>query len=176
MNPGPAADFFALCLLGGVVGMTVALAVPAVRELVAESAMTLASVVAVGSTAGSLFFSEFGELVPCELCWFQRIAMYPLAIIIPLATRRRDAHGTVYALPLAVIGALIAGYHVQLQLFPEQSSFCELANPCTSSLVEGLGFASIPRMSATAFVLIIALLLLARSPARPPSPRRKARP
>lgn len=172
MSADTAADFFALCLVGGVVGTAVALVVPSLRSQVAESALALAAVVAVGATAGSLYFSEVADLLPCKLCWFQRIAMYPLAVILPLAAIRRDADAAIYALPLATAGALIAGYHVQLQLFPEQSSFCELSNPCTSSLVEGLGFATIPRMSAASFALVIVLLALARmSPRQLPHPQ-----
>ena len=68
--------------------------------------------------AGSLYFSEVAGLVPCVLCWYQRIAMYPLAILLTLAAVRGDQSFRPYAATLAAIGALIAAYHVALQRIP----------------------------------------------------------
>lgn len=120
--------------------------------------MDVAALVAVGATLGSLYLSEVVGLVPCELCWFQRIAMYPLAVILTLARVRNDREALPYALSLAFIGLLIAGYHVQLQLFPEQSSFCEVANPCTNTLAQAFGTFSIPQLSLASFALLVIVM------------------
>lgn len=123
-----------------------------------EAVMDMAAIVAVAATLGSLYLSEVVGLVPCELCWFQRIAMYPLAVILPLARIRGDRAVLPYALSLAGIGLLIAGYHVQLQLFPEQSSFCELSNPCTNTLAQAFGTFSIPQLSMASFALLLIVM------------------
>ncbi len=149
--------FFALLLLGGMVGLVVASAFPSGRKVVGEAAMSLTAMVAVGATAGSLYFSEVAGFVPCELCWFQRIAMYPLAIIVPVAAVRKEVAVFRYVRILAVIGLLIALYHAQLQAFPDQGSFCALANPCTSSPVKTLRWITIPHMAAISFALVAAL-------------------
>jgi disulfide bond formation protein DsbB len=117
--------------------------------------------VATGATLGSLYFSESAGFVPCELCWFQRIAMYPLAIILGVAVMRRDRTVLPYALTLSVIGLGISAYHVQLQLFPEQSSFCEATNPCSGRWVEAFGWLTIPQMAGLSFALIALLASLA---------------
>ena len=75
MDPGTVATFLAVLLLGGAVGLLVAWTVPTVRAEVAPAALQIAAIVAVGATAGSLWFSESAGFVPCELCWYQRIAM-----------------------------------------------------------------------------------------------------
>lgn len=155
--------FFALLLLGGLLGLVVTgLNAPA-RASVAAVGLPLAAVVAVGATTGSLYFSEVAGFVPCELCWFQRIAMYPLAVVLPIAAVRNDASILRYAQVLAGIGLVIALYHSQLQAFPSQSSFCELTNPCTSSPITTLRWVTIPHMSAASFLVIGALAGLART-------------
>ncbi|MGI9606399.1 MAG: disulfide oxidoreductase [Acidimicrobiales bacterium] len=161
MSAFQAATFFGIMLLGGVVGFAIALTRPESREAMAHNALPIASTVAVGATLGSLYFSEVADFVPCELCWFQRIAMYPLAVLLPLATLRRDQHVLPYALALAAVGATISAYHIQLQAFPDQSSFCDLTNPCSGRWVEAFGFLTIPAMAALSFVLIIGATALA---------------
>ena len=79
---------------------------------------------------GSLYFSEVAHFVPCRLCWYQRIAMYPLVLLLGIATLRRDRGIRLYAIPLAAIGAAVSIYHVQLERFPDQASFCSLEAPC----------------------------------------------
>lgn len=155
--------FFAVALIGGSIALVVAAFAPQIRGPIAASALPLAALVAVGASLGSLYLSEVANYVPCELCWYQRIAMYPMAVLLPLAAWRKDPNGLVYAGALAAVGLVIAGYHIQLQLFPEQSSFCAVANPCTASPAKALGALTIPQMSALAFVLIGALALFDRT-------------
>jgi len=124
-----------------------------------SSAMLLASLVAVGATLGSLYFSEIREFLPCEWCWYQRIAMYPLAVLLPMATFRRDRRIIPYALVLSLAGAGLSIYHYQLQAFPSQGSSCSLNASCTYRWIEVFGFVSIPMLALGSFVLISILLL-----------------
>lgn len=110
--------------------------------------------IAVGATLGSLYLSEVIGLVPCELCWFQRIAMYPMAIVLVLARIRGDRNVLPYVGVLSAVGLAIALYHVQLQQFPGQSSFCDVVNPCSSKAGQALGWMTIPQMAAVCFALI----------------------
>ena len=166
MDPDAVATFLAVLLLGGAVGLLTAWTAPAVRAEVAPAALQIAAIVAVGATAGSLWFSESAGFVPCELCWYQRIAMYPLAVVLPMATIRRDLSIRPYVIVVAALGAAVSAYHVFIQQFPEQSSICEAANPCSAAWVEAFGWMTIPQMAGLSFVLIIGLLALASPPPR----------
>ena len=160
MNTDTMAQFIALLEFGGLLGLVAAFILPSVRRHVAESSLSLAALVAVGAMLGSLAFSEIADFVPCDFCWYQRIAMYPLAVILIIAAVRGDSGIRPYALTVAGIGFALAAYHVQLQWFPEQSSTCDVSNPCSGRWVESFGFVTIPQMSALAFALIIGLLTL----------------
>jgi disulfide bond formation protein DsbB len=128
---------------------------------VAPVALAAASAVAIVSLLGSLYFSEVADFPPCRLCWFQRIAMYPLAVILPIAAFRRDRQVRWYALPLAVAGGAVSIYHVLVERFPSlESGACELANPCSIKWVERFGYLTIPTMALSGFVLIALLLAL----------------
>ena len=129
-----------------------------------STAMLLASMVAVGATLGSLYFSEIREFLPCEWCWYQRIAMYPLAVLLPIATFRRDRKIIPYALVLTTAGAGLSIYHYQLQAFPSQGTSCALDASCTYRWIEVFGFASIPMLALGSFVLIGILLLATPRP------------
>jgi len=133
-------------------------------EDLAPLALAIAALVAIVTTAGSLYYSEIAHFTPCKLCWYQRIAMYPLAVVLPIAAFRRDRDIWHYVVPPAVIGAGFAIYHTQLQAFPSQhSSFCTTLEPCTVRYVWQFGFVSLPFMALSAFTIIIALVLTARS-------------
>ena len=141
-------------------------------EAFGPGALQLALGVAVIATAGSLYFSEVANFVPCRLCWYQRVAMYPLVPILAVAVWRRDVGGRFYALPLAVIGGLISTYHVLLERFPSlESGVCEVANPCTLIWVRRFDYLTIPAMALSAFAFIAVLLLVAAAWERsaPPS-------
>jgi disulfide bond formation protein DsbB len=126
--------------------------------------LSLAFIIATGATLGSLYLSEIAHLEPCKYCWFQRIAMYPLALILGMAAWRKDRGIRIYALALASIGGLIAGYHYLIQQVPSLSAGeCSITVPCTSAYIWEFGFVSIPWMALSAFALIILLLHVARS-------------
>jgi disulfide bond formation protein DsbB len=134
-----------------------------VRQAVHGSGPALAAVVAVLATATSLWFSEGAHVPPCELCWYQRIAMYPLAVVLPLAAWRADAAIRPYALALGGSGLAVSAWHTLIETFPDlDSGSCDPTNPCTLRWVEGLGFWTIPRMAAAAFALVLTLLVLDR--------------
>lgn len=127
----------------------------------------LAGGVAVIALVGSMWFSDVADFPPCKYCWYQRIAMYPLAVVLPLAAWRKDAAVRFYGIVIAGLGLAVSAYHNYIETFPEAShGGCDPTNPCTIRWVEGLGFWTIPRMAAVCFALIIAFLLLDRPPSQ----------
>lgn len=118
--------------------------------------------VALVATVGSLFFSEVMELPPCILCWYQRIAMYPLVLVIGVGIVTRDAKWKYYALPLSLVGLAIAIYHNLLyySLIPDSITPCKEGISCTTVQIEWLGFITIPLMALTAFVLVSVIAFL----------------
>jgi disulfide bond formation protein DsbB len=136
-----------------------------IRSSLGPSALVGAFVVAALAMAGSLYFSEIAHFEPCRLCWYQRIAMYPLVVILGIAAWRRDVGVRRYAVPLAAIGAVISTYHYALEWFPWlDSGVCSVTLPCTLVWFRELGFISLPYLALSAFLLIIALLWVARAP------------
>jgi disulfide bond formation protein DsbB len=133
------------------------------RDGLAALALPGAFAVATTCTLGSLYLSEVARFPPCELCWYQRIAMYPLVPVLGVAALRRDSQVKWYALPLAVIGLTISAYHYLLERFPGSiASSCSTEVPCTTVWVWKFHFLSIPGMAGIGFALIITLLLVAR--------------
>lgn len=130
-----------------------------------EYGLYLAWLVAMVATGGSLYFSEVRQFVPCALCWFQRVFMYPLVILLGIASFKADKRVVLYSLPLSIIGALIALYHVLEQNVPGFAAppMCNVGVPCAAKYINWLGFISIPVLSLTAFALITILLLGVRN-------------
>ena len=119
---------------------------------------------AVAGTAmlGSLYFSEIANFVPCTLCWYQRIAMYPLAILATIAAIRKDDL-RVYLTVLASIGAVISAYHWLLERFPSiDAGVCSTAIPCELVWFEKFGFITLPFMALTAFCAVLVVMTLPR--------------
>jgi hypothetical protein len=150
----------------------VALRVDGARRLGAAFApvqLPLAWLVALGATLGSLYFSEIAKYEPCRYCWFQRIAMYPLALLLLVAMLRRDRNIGWYAVPIAAIGALISLRHRYLELNPSFGpGGCSADVPCSAVWFERLGFVTLSVMALFGFVSIIVLLTV-RFPADDPS-------
>lgn len=129
-----------------------------VQQIQAD-ALRIAALVGVVAMAGSLYFSEVKNFAPCNLCWYQRIAMYSIAIMLPVAAWKRDFSIALYVKILAVIGAIISIYHIQLERFPDQeSATCSISVPCTTIWFQEFGYITIPVMALTAFIAIITLL------------------
>jgi len=132
---------------------------PGAATLLGDKAIWLAWLVAVVATVGSLVYSEVIHFVPCRLCWFQRIAMYPMAVVLLVGAIRREFQVKFYALPLAIIGLGISVYHYLIQTFPSlEGGACDPANPCSAKYVDIFGFMSIPFMAGTGFMVIAVLL------------------
>ncbi|MCC5953455.1 MAG: disulfide bond formation protein B [Acidimicrobiia bacterium] len=132
------------------------------RHQVGAGALWLAAAVASVATAGSLYYSEVVGFVPCPLCWYQRIAMYPLALLLWVAAVRGDVGVRWYAGPLAAVGAAVASYHTWVQANPDSSSpLCTLDNPCGVRHVWEFGFVSLPVMALAGFGFVLAMLAVA---------------
>ncbi|MBU1691073.1 MAG: disulfide bond formation protein B [Gammaproteobacteria bacterium] len=118
--------------------------------------------IASASTLGALFFGEVMQLPPCVLCWYQRIFMFPLALLLPIGLFPFDPKVVRYALPLAVLGWLFAVFHLLLiaGVIPESIKPCTQGVPCSAKVIEWFGFVTIPLLSVVAFSTIIALLIV----------------
>lgn len=122
-----------------------------------------AFVVSAVATGGSLFFSEIAGYVPCELCWYQRICMYPLSIVTLLAAVRNDFRIARYLLPLPLVGGCVSVYHLLVEnAVVGQSSACFVSAPggCATKWINEFGYMTIPTLALTGFVLLIELLAL----------------
>lgn len=111
------------------------------------------------ATSGSLYFSEVADYVPCRLCWFQRIAMYPIALVALVALVRRDRGARWYLLPMAIIGAAISTYHYLIERgVLDDSESCALFGPsCADVWFEEFGFVTLAFMALAGFVTVIVL-------------------
>jgi disulfide bond formation protein DsbB len=120
--------------------------------------------VAVIATLGSLYFSEIRLFQPCVLCWYQRIAMYPLSLILGIAAFTNEIKITKYVLPISIIGGLISLYHYLLEKVPGFATIkpCSQGVPCDVAWINWFGFITIPFLALTAFVLITVFLIIGR--------------
>lgn len=136
----------------------------AMREALTPFVLPASWVVAALATLGSLYLSQIAGLVPCQLCWFQRIAMYPLVLLLAIAAVRGELLvAKRYFLWLPLVGACIALYHYQLERFPTQPTLsCAAEAPCSVPVVNVWGFVSVPFMALAAFLLIVTLLRFGR--------------
>ena len=131
------------------------------RDSLGGGELWLAFIVAAVATAGSLYFSEVAHFVPCRLCWFQRIAMYPLVPLLLIAALRKDFRGgALYSLPIAVIGAGVSIYHIYIENNPgAESAGCRATAPCSTKWIDEFGYVTIPTLALTAFATIAVLML-----------------
>jgi disulfide bond formation protein DsbB len=121
----------------------------------------LAWLVAAGATAGSLYFSEIADYVPCRLCWFQRICMYPLAGILLVAAIRKDRNVRWYALPLLIAGICLSSYHYLIEWKPSfGEGACGIGPSCTDVWFRRMGFVTLAFMALSGFIAIAALLFV----------------
>ena len=113
-----------------------------------------------GAMVGSLYFSEKVGFAPCKLCWYQRIAMFSIAIISFVAALRNDKNIARYTIVLAPIGLLVSTYHYLLEWFPTlETNVCSLDVPCTAVWFRELGFVTLCFMAGCAFITVIAVSL-----------------
>jgi disulfide bond formation protein DsbB len=120
--------------------------------------------VAAIATGGSLFFSEVAGFVPCELCWFQRICMYPLSLLTLLLALNADNRAARYLIPFPIVGAGVSIYHLLVEnKVVAQASTCLVSAPggCATKWINEFGYMTIPTLALTGFVLLIEFLVLA---------------
>jgi len=153
-------SLMALALIAYLVLVLLRKHVPAVLR--DELALPLATVIASVATIGSLFFSEVANYTPCVLCWYQRIAMYPLVIIVGVAALRRDAHVFKTVLPVTAIGAGVSIWHIMIERRPALGGMCDPNAPCALKWINEFGFLTLPTMALIAFIAISLLTLAAR--------------
>lgn len=130
-----------------------------ISSSISKNAIPAGLLVASVATLGSLIFSEFLGFVPCKLCWFQRIFMYPQVIILGIALLKNDPKAKIYSLVLSIIGLSIAVYHILVQFFPATFRCTDEIAKCSTVQFATFGYITIPVMSATAFALIILVML-----------------
>lgn len=174
VNVEAAQVFFAVLALAaglGAIGLVVARLVArrsagAARVVAAvdDAGLWLAFLVAGTCMAGSLYFSEVADYEPCRLCWYQRIAMYPLAVILLVAALRHDRAVRWYVGPLAAVGALVSTYHYLVEWHPQlDGDFCGIGPPCTAVWFREFGFITLAFMALCGFAAVLALVV-PRSP------------
>ena len=131
--------------------------------------LSAAWAVALVSTFAALFIGEVMGMTPCLLCWYQRILMFPLAVILGMAAFGNDRRGAIYALPLALGGLAVAGYHTALVAgwVPKGWIPCGAGPSCSDQKLVILGDIQIPWLSLLAFAAIVAMLLVYLRRTRP---------
>jgi disulfide bond formation protein DsbB len=128
----------------------------------ADSLLFLAWAASLIATLGSLFFSEVMKYEPCELCWYQRILMYPLVILLGVAYVRKDFKISFYSLIFSGIGLAFSLYHYSLQkisILSESAPSCGRV-PCTGEYINWMGFITIPFLALTGFAIIFIVSIL----------------
>jgi disulfide bond formation protein DsbB len=129
------------------------------NDFVYDHTQKLMLLVAAGATASSLYYSEAVGFVPCEFCWYQRIAMYPLFGLLALAFVSRLRLDSRYIVALAFVGLGLSSYHYHLQMFADHARVCSGPVSCSGKYVEELGFVTIPFMAGCGFLTILLLRL-----------------
>jgi disulfide bond formation protein DsbB len=133
-----------------------------VRSLLWGYELWAAFVVAAIATGGSLFFSEIAHFVPCELCWYQRICMYPLSLLTLFLAYHGDYRVVLYVLPFPVVGAGVSIYHLLVENHVVATPLaCQIGAGCTVKWINEFGYMTIPTLALTGFVLLIGFLGLA---------------
>ncbi|HDR8277826.1 TPA: disulfide bond formation protein B [Bacillus cereus] len=119
-------------------------------------------IITVFSTFGSLFFSEIMGFIPCDLCWYQRILMYPLIIILGIIYINKSYNHIYYVFPFCLLGMMLSGYHYAIQKlspFLKMNMSCGRI-PCTGEYINFMGFITIPFLSFIAFTLLMICMLI----------------
>lgn len=130
-----------------------------IRETLQKYSLYLAFFFSLGATTGSLFMSEFAGFAPCELCWYQRVFMYPQTFLFLLAMYYKDTKVFLYSLFLSSVGLLLALWHVFIEYQPQFETCSEDVVACSVIQFQAFGFVTIPFMSASIFLLLFLISL-----------------
>lgn len=124
--------------------------------------LLLAWITSIIAMVGSLFFSERMGFIPCTLCWYQRILMYPLVVFLGIAFYRNDREIYKYILPISITGILMSSYHYALQKIPSMQEFssCTSGVPCSGQYINWFGFVTIPFLALIAFIFITIMMCI----------------
>ena len=158
--------FFAMLSLGTLIfGVVVVIArlikANSFLSEVQKIALPLAAMITTTAMLGSLYFSEIVNYKPCRLCWFQRSAMYPLAILLVAANFKKFKFTKIVAVVLALVGGTVSTYHWFLERFPDlDAGVCDAKLPCSVVWFENFGFVTLSFMAFTAFFTTIVLVTL----------------
>jgi disulfide bond formation protein DsbB len=126
--------------------------------------LLIAWVTSMVAILGSLYFSEVLGYIPCEMCWYQRILMYPLGILLGIFFYENDRKVYKYILPFSILGVIVSGYHYSLQKIPFLQKFemCTSGIPCSGEYINWLGFITIPLLAFIAFSMITVCMIVSR--------------
>jgi disulfide bond formation protein DsbB len=174
MTEGVDTTLAALAILAQVAAVLIALAIVAAAvsprargalvgswETLARQSVWLAWLVAAVAAGGSLYLSEIADYPPCQFCWYQRIAMYPLAVILLVGALLRDRRVSLYAAVFPLVGAAISIYHIYIEVNPDkEGAACRAGVPCSVRWIDEFGYVTIPVMALSAFSLIAVLLVV----------------
>lgn len=128
-------------------------------EVVAGQEMLYGALVTGTAMVGSLYLSEIANLPPCRMCWWQRFAMYPIAVVLGVAAWRDYPRVRIPVTVAATVGAAIALYHYLVQWFPDlEGNSCSITVPCTTAWFRVFGFISIPYMALSAFAFVLVMM------------------
>ena len=158
--------FFAMLSLGTLIfGVVVVIArlikANSFLSEVQKIALPLAAMITTTAMLGSLYFSEIVNYKPCRLCWFQRSAMYPLAILLVAANFKKFKFTKIVAVVLALVGGTVSTYHWFLERFPDlDAGVCDAKLPCSVVWFENFGFVTLSFMAFTAFFTTIVVVTL----------------
>lgn len=133
-----------------------------IKSWLIQNSVYISWAIALVSMVGGLYFSEIVGIVPCILCWLQRIAMYPLVAIIAVGIIHRDKNVSAYVLPLSIFGLGVALYQNFLiwGVISETVAPCTLGVSCVTQTFMVLNFITIPLLSLIAFVVITILMAI----------------
>lgn len=128
-----------------------------------RSSLYIALLAAWIAMLGSLYFSEVAHYIPCTLCWYQRILMYPLALILAIGLLRRDENTPLLVLPFSILGIGVSTYHVLLEKTDwfSGAATCQVGVPCTMIWINWFGFLTIPFLALIAFLIITVMMVVA---------------
>lgn len=126
-------------------------------------ALCAAWLIACLSTFGSLYFSEGFNIETCNLCWLQRVCIYPLVLMVGMAIYNHCYTVIPYMIPQLCLGCIAAVYQIAIQANPalEVLAICQTGSSCIEKIDIGLGFITLPMLSACACACMMGCLCYA---------------